>query len=568
MQKAFSTGTFSGDDSISCRTLYQANGYSEDDFRRPVIGICDSFSDMVPGHANLRRLTEQVKYGIYRAGGTPAEFGCIAVCDGLATTHDGARYSLPSREIVADGIEVMARAHRMDGLVLVGSCDKTVPGMLMAAARLDLPAVFLAGGCMLSGPGFHKQRKSDATTPEVADGMWQAGKISRQDMLETMEISAPTVGSCQMMATANSMCIMAEALGMSLTGTAVIPAVYNARTRAAFATGETIVEMVRKGLTAGDIMTEKSLNNAVRVLLACGGSTNCIIHLIAIAHELGMAAGRVMEMIETAQDKVPLLVRINPASHDHDAADFYRSGGLPQLEREMGDLLDTSVLTVSGKPLAQELKEYHNPYGTPDRDVIANRQRPFSQLAGLAVLHGNLAPDSAVAKPAAIAPEVRRFCGRAVCFDSEAAVNAAIGARAIKPGMVVVVRYAGPKGAPGMPEMYKPMKLLDGQGLSKSVALITDGRFSGTNSGCFVGHISPEAAAGGPLALVEDGDEIEIDVEKRLLTLHVSDIELESRRRRWTYQPPQVSGYLARYAALAQSADKGGVLVAKTDGPE
>ena len=445
MQDAFSEGTFSSDDSISCRTLYQANGYSEEDFRRPVIGICDSFSDMVPGHANLRRLTDQVKYGVYRAGGTPVEFGCIAVCDGLATTHDGARYSLPSREIVADGIEVMARAHRLDGLVLVGSCDKTVPGMLMAAARLDLPAVFLAGGCMLSGPAFHDQVKSDATTPEIADGMWQAGRIARDEMLGIMEISAPTVGSCQMMATANSMCVIAEALGMSLTGTAVIPAVYNARTRAAFATGETIVDMVRKGLTARDIMTEQSLENAVRVLLACGGSTNCIIHLIAIAHELGIGADRVMDMIQDAEERVPLLVRINPASHDHDAADFYRSGGLPQLEREMGDLLDTSVLTVSGKSLAQELESFRNPYGQPDRDVIATLQAPFSHLPGLAVLHGNLAPDSAVAKPAAIAPQVRHFRGRALCFDSEAAVNAAIGQCRIKPGTVVVVRYVGPR---------------------------------------------------------------------------------------------------------------------------
>ena len=559
MQKKFTQGTFMDDESISCRALYKASGFSDEDFSRPVIGICDSFTDIVPGHKNLRELSQQVKYGVYRAGGTPVEFGCISVCDGVCTTHEGSLYSLPSREIVADGIEIMARAHKLDGLVLVGSCDKTVPGMLMAAARLDIPCIFLAGGCMLGGPSFGSKRRSDSTSSEEAHGMLQAGRISREQMLELTETSCPTIGSCQHMATANSMCCMAEALGLSLPGSAAIPAVYNERTRAALRTGETIVEMVLQGLTARDIMDERAVRNAIMVMMATGGSTNCVIHILAIAHELGIAAEKVMEWLEEYGQNIPLIAKVCPASDVYQLEDFYLAGGIPQVQKELGDNLYQDCLTVTGKTIKENLAGWHNIYAE-NKEVIASLDKPFSRLAGLAIMHGNICPATAVAKPAAIAPEVRHFEGTAICFKGEAELNEALGKRLIKPGQVVVVRYAGPKGAPGMPEMYKPMKLLYGQGLAKCTALITDGRFSGTNNGCFVGHISPEAAEGGTIALIENGDKIIIDVEKRTLELLVPEAELELRKKNFHYEAPQVNGYLKRYLRDAQSADKGGVL--------
>lgn len=559
MQAKFKQGTFMSDDMLSCRTLYKANGYSEEDFTRPIIGICDSFSDVVPGHKNLCLLSEEVKHGIYRAGGTPVEFGCIAVCDGVCTTHDGSRYSLPSREIVADGIEIMAKAHRMDALVLVGSCDKTVPGMLMAAARLDIPCIFLAGGCMLGGPAFGAKKKSDSTCTAEAQGMEQTGKITHDQLLDISDACCPTIGSCQHMATANSMCCMAEALGMSIPGSAAIPAVYNHRIRAAFHTGEVIVNMVKDGLTSRDIITEESIRNAIMVLMATGGSTNCIIHICAIANEIGIPASRVMDWCEEYSQSIPHICRINPASLEFNGEDFYKAGGIPEVIKELQSVLNVDCITVTGKTILEGAKSYRNLYGN-NPQVITSMDKPFSTLAGLAIMHGNLAPDTAVAKPAAIAEEVRKFTGTAICFNGEDEANAAISRHEVKPGHVVVIRYAGPKGAPGMPEMFKPMKLLYGQGLSKCTALVTDGRFSGTNNGCFVGHVSPKAAAGGPIALIENGDKIRIDVINRIIELEVSGEELEQRRARWTYKSPDVKGYLKRYADKARSANEGGIL--------
>lgn len=559
MQKKFMEGTFTGDKMISCRTLYKADGFTDDDIARPIIGVCDSFNDIVPGHKNLRMLSEQVKNGIYRAGGTPVEFGCIGVCDGVCCTHSGSRYSLPSREVIADSIEIMAMAHRLDGLVLVGSCDKTVPGMLMAAARLDIPCIFIAGGAMLGGAPFGVKKKTDSTSSEEAFGMYQAGKISHEKVMDILDLCCPTIGSCQHMATANSMCCVAESLGMSIPGSAAIPAVYVDRVRAAFKTGETVVQMVMNGLTAGDIITEKSIRNAIMVLLASGGSTNCIIHLCAIAHEIGIPGDQVMQWFEEYGESIPLIARINPASNEFDAEDFYKAGGIPEVQKQLRSMLYNDCMTVTGKTLAENIAEYRNLYAE-NPAVITSLSKPFSTLPGLSVLHGNLAPKSAVAKPAAIAEEVRVFEGKAICFNSEDEANDAIEKRLVKPGHVVVIRYEGPKGAPGMPEMFKPMKLLYGQGLNKCTALITDGRFSGTNNGCFVGHISPEAAAGGPLALVEDGDAILIDIINRKLELKVSDEILAERRARFTYVPPEVKGYLKRYARDAQSADQGGIL--------
>lgn len=559
MRDPFQSGTFQSDERISCRTVYKANGFSEDDMSRPVIGICNSFTDIVPGHKNLREVAEQVKYGVYRAGGTPVEFGCIAVCDGVCTTHDGSRYSLPSREIVADGIEVMARAHRLDGLVLVGSCDKTVPGMLMAAARLDIPCIFIAGGCMLGGPSFGGKKKSDATCSEEAYGMYLAGNLDRRTMLDLTELSCPTVGSCQHMATANSMCYMAEALGLSLPGSAAIPAVYNDRMRAALKTGEQIVRLVKQGITSRDILTPESIRNAIMVLMATGGSTNCVIHTCAIAAELGIAPETVMKQMEEYGKSIPLICRINPASKEYDAEDFYHAGGVPEVQKQLQTLLHDSCLTVTGSTLAENLAAYRNPYGAHP-EVITSITQPFSTLAGLMVMHGNLCPGTAVAKPAAVAEASRHFTGKAVCFDGEDAANRAIAEGSVQPGHVVVIRYAGPKGAPGMPEMFKPMKLLYGRGLQSTTALITDGRFSGTNNGCFVGHISPEAAEGGPLALVQDGDEIEIDITAGTLQLHVADDVLAQRRAEWSYTPKDEEGYLGRYAKNVSDAAHGAIV--------
>lgn len=559
MKHKFEHGTFVPDQLLSCKTLYKANGLSDEDFTRPIIGIANSFSDIVPGHRNLRQLSEQIKYGVYRAGGTPVEFGCIAVCDGVCTTHEGSRYSLPSREVVADGIEIMARAHKLDGLVLVGSCDKTVPAMLMAAARLDIPSIFVAGGCMLGGPAFGEKKKSDSTCVAEAYGMYQADRISYEQVLNISELSCPTIGSCQHMATANSMCCFAEALGISLPGSAMIPAVYNERMRAAFRTGETAVEMVRSGLTARDVITKESIENAIKVLMATGGSTNCVLHACAIAHEVGIETNAIMAQFEELGETIPLIARINPSSREYDAQDFYEAGGIPEVMKKMQELLNLNCLTVTGKTIGENLQQVKNPYPS-NPNVITDLDTPFSKLGGLAIMHGNLAPDSAVAKPAAIAEQVRKFEGIAICFNSEDECTEAIGRKLVKPGHVVVVRYEGPKGGPGMPEMFKPMKLLYGQGLNLSTALITDGRFSGTNNGCFVGHISPEAAAGGPIALIRDGDKIAIDVRNKTIDLLVPEEELAKRRKAFTYVPAELDGILSRYAKSAQSADKGGIL--------
>jgi len=545
---------------ISNQVIWKGCGYSDEDMHRPIIGIANSFSDMVPGHTSLRRIAEQVKYGVYRAGGTPAEFGVIACCDGLGGGHNGNNYTLPSRDNIADSIEIIAEAHRLDGLVLLGSCDKIVPGMLMAAARLDIPCLFVPAGSMLSGPGYAGQKSSDTTSCSEAMGRVLAGEMQQEEVCRLAALSAPTCGSCQFMGTANSMCCMAEALGMTLPGGALIPAFFNERLRHAEQSGEAIVHLVEAGITARQIMTRKSLQNAMMLMMAVGGSTNAVIHSCAIAHELGLDAGDIMADFDRYSTEIPLLAKINPATHDYDAVDLYYAGGVPEILKKLRGCLHAEQMTVTGRTLGENLDAFVNPY-PPNNDLIRGMDNPYSRSGGLAIMRGNLCPDTAVSKPAAIEPEVRQFTGKALCFDSEDACVAAIEEKLIRPGTVVVIRYEGPRGGPGMKELYKPMKMLYGQGLAKSTALITDGRFSGTNSGCFVGHISPEAAAGGPLALVQDGDSITIDVNQKTLTLLVSDSELAARRARWHYTPRKLNGYLARYAALATSADQGGVLL-------
>lgn len=553
-------GHFNKDEMLTNKVLWKGCGYSDDDLDRPIIGIANSFNDMVPGHTNLRQLAEHIKHGIYRAGGTPAEFGVIACCDGVATGHIGNNYALPSRDNIADSIEIQAMAHKLDGLVLLGSCDKIVPGMLMAAARLDIPAIFVAGGCMAGGAPFAHKAKSDTTTITEAMGMYQTGHVTYEELQNLTTVACPTCGSCQFMGTANTMCCEAEALGMSLTGSAFIPAYYNERLRSAFQSGEAIVELVKRGITARQIMTMDSIRNGIKILMATGGSTNAVIHTCALAYELGIDPKVIMDEFDKISGEIPYIAKINPASVVYDSEDLYKAGGVPEVMKVIKDSLALDVMTVTGRTLGENLAVYKNKYA-PNPEIIRPLEAPHSTLGGLAIMRGNLAPDTGVAKPAAIAEEARVFTGTAVCFDSEEECTEAIRQQKIKAGNVVIIRYEGPKGGPGMREMYQPLKMLYGQGLNKTTALVTDGRFSGTNNGCFVGHVSPEAAAGGPIALVEDGDQITVDVYKKELTLHVSQEELERRRAAWVYTPKPAGGYLRRYSRLAASADKGGVLI-------
>jgi dihydroxy-acid dehydratase len=553
-------GFFNRFEFISNKTCYKANGFTDEDLERPIIGIANSFNEMVSGHNNLRRIAEQVKYGIYRAGGTPVEFGVIACCDGITDNHDGAHYVLPSREIIADSIEVQARAHRLDGLVLLASCDKIVPGMLMAAARLDIPTIFVPGGCTISPPPFGKKKHCDTTTISEGLGMYQNGEITYEELQALTTLCAPTCGSCSFMGTANTMCCFGEALGMTLPNGGLIPAVYHDRYRCAFKSGEKIVEMVKRGISSRQIMTWEAIENAIMVLMAIGGSTNAVIHCCALAYELGFEPAKVMEAFDQYSSVIPLIARVNPASLEYDCEDLYKAGGIPEVMKVIRQYLHTDVMTVNMQTLGKNLDEFVNIY-PPNPDLIRSLDNPHSTLGGLAIMRGNIAPDTGVAKPAAIAEEARQFTGTAICFDGEHDCVEAIKAKRIKPGHVIVIRYEGPKGGPGMREMYLPLKMLYGQGLNKSTALITDGRFSGTNNGCFVGHISPEAAAGGPIALIKDGDTITIDVINKKIELHVSDEELERRRSEWKYQPKKkLSGYLARYARMVSSASEGAIL--------
>ena len=552
-------GMFLKPEYITSRLTYKGSMLSDDDLSRPVIGIADSFNEITPGHTNLRLVSQYVKYGIYRAGGTPVEFGTIGCCDGIAQGHCGGHFILPSRDNITDSVEIMAEAHRLDALVLVGSCDKIVPGMLMAAARLDIPCIFINGGCMLSGVSFGDYAKTDATFPAEALGMHQAGKLPIEQVDDLTETCVPSGGSGQFYGTANTMGCLAEALGMSLPGSSAIPAAYVERERMAVRTGEAIMALVHKGITTRKIITMDAIENAIIFMLASGGSTNSVIHLCAIAHELGIPAEQIIAAFEKYADKVPLLAKIYPASHDYDMEDFYRAGGVYAVLQEVREMLHLDCITATGETVSQNLAAHRSKY-TPNPDMTRTLDNPHSNLPGLVIMRGNLAPETGVAKPAGIAEEVRRFTGTAVCFDSEEASLEAISARKIKPGDVIVVRYEGPRGGPGMREMFRAMKLLHGQGLAKSTALITDGRFSGTNNGCFVGHISPEAAVGGPIALVRDGDQITIDVYRHELHLHVSEEELTRRRAEWNYQPQKLKGYLGRYAKMASSAASGATL--------
>jgi dihydroxy-acid dehydratase len=540
------------------RSVFKSLGYSNDDLDKPIIGIANAWNELVPGHANLRQVAEGVRKGIYKSGGTVAEFGVIGACDGTAQGNVGMHFILPSRDLIANDIEVMVEAHQLDAIVLLGSCDKIVPGMLMAAARLDIPAIFLAGGPMLGGVVFDN-RKSDLTTMSEALGMLKSNAISAETYDGLEDLCGPTCGSCAFLGTANTMCCLAEALGMSLPGSALIPAVYADRLRMAEETGKAIVNLAKNGVKAKDIITLESLRNAVRVLMAIGGSTNAILHLTAVAAEIGISAQEMMNVYDCLSETTPQVAKVNPASK-YDMEDFYKAGGIPQVMEEIKSLLHLECRTVSGATVGQNLECFRGQFPV-NREVIKTMSAPFNALKGLAILKGNLAPDTAVTKPAAIDPSMWKFTGRARVFDSEELAEEAILAGKIKAGDVVVIRYEGPKGGPGMREMYKAMKYIYGMGLAKKTALITDGRFSGTNNGCFVGHISPEAAEGGPLAIVVDGDTITIDIPGKTLQLQVSEKEIASRLKTWKRPAPKFTkGYLGLYTKLASSAASGAIL--------
>jgi dihydroxy-acid dehydratase len=535
------------------RALYKSMGFSDYDLERPLIGIANSWNRVVPGHYNLDLVSEYVQQGIRQAGGTPVEFGVIAACDGIAQGHEGMHCILPTRDLIAHDIEMMIEAHRLDAVVLLGSCDKIVPGMLMAAARLDLPAILVAGGPMEGGCEFDG-RASDTTSITEAMGMLKAGRITLEEYQRLEDCAAPTCGSCSFFGTANTMCCVAEAMGMSLPWSATIPATQAHRLRSAQESGRQVVELFRRGITARQIINRKGLENAIRVSTAVGGSTNVALHLPAIGYEA--ACDLDMDQFESLCRSTPHIAKMNPAA-PLNVPDFHAAGGVPAVMKEILPLLHGDAMTVTGKSAAENVAHAR----ILDGRIIRPASDPWSREGGLAVLRGNLAPNTAITKPAAIAPQMHVFTGRARCFDSEEAANEAILEGRVRAGEVVVIRYEGPKGGPGMREMYTAMKLLYGRGLALKTALVTDGRFSGTNNGCFVGHVSPEAAEGGPIAIVQDGDEVTVDIPNRSLRLHVEEAEIRDRLTRWRRPVPKFrSGYLALYARLAESADKGAII--------
>ncbi|MBQ7560250.1 MAG: dihydroxy-acid dehydratase [Synergistaceae bacterium] len=537
-------------------SLLYALGLTKEEISRPIIGVVNSFSEIVPGHMHLDKIAEAVKAGIRAAGGTPIMFPAIAVCDGIAMGHVGMKYSLVSRDLVADSTEAMTIAHQFDGLVMIPNCDKNVPGLLMAAARVNIPTIFCAGGPMIAGH-LKDGRRTCLSHMFEAVGAYHAGKLDEDGVNDYTENACPSCGSCSGMYTANSMNCLTEAIGMSLRGNGTIPAPYSARIRLAKLTGMKIMELVEKNICPRDIMTQEAFNNAEAVDMALGCSTNTMLHLPAIAHEAGITLN--LSHTNEISERTPNLCHLAPAG-DTFMEDLDRAGGVYAVMKELAkeNLINTSLLTATGKTISENIADVEN----LDTNIIRPIDNPYSQNGGIAILKGNLAPDGCVVKRAAVAPEMMKHEGPARVFDSEDdAIKAIYSGQVIKPGDVVVIRYEGPKGGPGMREMLNPTSAICGMGLDKSVALITDGRFSGATRGASIGHISPEAAAGGNIGLVHDGDIIEIDINNYSINLKVSDQELAKRRENWTPNEPKIkTGYLARYAKLVTSADKGAIL--------
>lgn len=539
------------------RATYKSMGFTSDELKKPIIAIANSWTEGVPGHFNLRQVAQRVRDGINRAGGTPVEFGTIACCDGMAQGHDGMHFILPSRQVIADSIETFAQAQLVDAIVLLGSCDKIVPGMLMAAARLDIPCIVLPGGPMEGGVVFDG-RESDQTSSAEALGMLSAKKITEEQYTSLENLSCPSCGSCSYLGTANTMCILSEALGMTLPNGAMAPATSAERLRMAELTGHKIVELAEKDITARQIITKDSIRNAIKVCLAISGSTNAVMHLTAVAHEAELDMN-VLEEFDSLSNETPQVAKINPSSK-YNCIDFHKAGGVPRVMEALRSVMATDSMTVAAQTVAENIDGHHYAY-PEDTRVIRSMEDPFGFQGGVAVLRGNLAPDTGVTKPGAFDKSLYHFVGEAICFDCEENAEEAILEGKVHDGHVVVIRYEGPKGGPGMREMFKAMKYLYGRGLAKTTALITDGRFSGTNNGCFVGHISPEAAEGGPIAIVRDGDKIEIDVENRSLKLLVSDEEIAERMKSWVRPEPKFKrGFLALYSQLASSGSEGGIM--------
>lgn len=544
----------SGDDGALKRALYKSMGHTDEQLRRPVIAVVNSYTNATAGHVNLNELTAEVLKGIDEAGGVGMVFGTIAPCDGIAEGHLGMRYILAAREVIASSIEVMMRAHRFDGMVMLGSCDKIVPAMLMAAARLDIPAILVNGGPMY--PARYHGKDWDGNIVTEAIGWKKRGEIDEAEFRHIEDIAEPGPGSCTMYGTANTMCCIAEVMGMSLPGSSTLPAISPQRRECAFRTGQTAVDLVKRGVNARQIITPDAIRNAMIYLLATGGSTNAILHLQAIHYEAEYGHLPLSDF-DKLSHHVPLVAALYPAS-EHDMIDFWEAGGVTAVEKEISALMHLDALTVSGQTKRQWLETQPQ---TSRPEVIHTLAIPVRNEAGVAVLHGNLSPLGCVVKPAAVPEDLMIFSGPAVVFNSEQESVDAILSGDIPPGSALVLRYEGPKGGPGMPEMYKPMKCLEGMGLSDSCALITDGRFSGSNRGLFVGHISPEASDGGDLALVENGDIITINIPTRELTLNVSADVLAVRRQHWVPVEKQVPrGFLRLYRRWALPAAQGAVL--------
>lgn len=539
------------------RSLFNALGFTAEELKKPMVGIVSSYNEIVPGHMNIDKIVDAVKLGVAEAGGVPVVFPAIAVCDGIAMGHIGMKYSLVTRDLIADSTECMAIAHQFDALVMVPNCDKNVPGLLMAAARLNIPTVFVSGGPMLAG--HVKGQKRSLSSMFEAVGSYAAGTMSEDDVTEFENKVCPTCGSCSGMYTANSMNCLTEALGMGLRGNGTIPAVYSERIKLAKHAGMAVMELVRKNIRPRDIMTKEAIINALTVDMALGCSTNSMLHLPAIAHEIGFDFD--ISYANPISEKTPNLCHLAPAGPTY-MEDLNEAGGVYAVMKELADigLLNTDCMTITGQTIGENIKNAVN----RNPEVIRTVDNPYSKTGGLAVLKGNLAPDGSVVKRSAVVEEMLVHEGPARVFDCEEDAIAAIKSGKIVSGDVVVIRYEGPKGGPGMREMLNPTSAIAGMGLGSSVALITDGRFSGASRGASIGHVSPEAAVGGPIALVEEGDMISINIPEMKLDIKVSDEELAARKAKWQPREPKVTtGYLARYEKMVTSGNRGAILEIK-----
>ena len=536
------------------RSLFNALGHTKEEMNKPLVGIVSSYNEIVPGHMNLDKIVDAVKLGVAMAGGTPVVFPAIAVCDGIAMGHEGMKYSLASRELIADSTEVMARAHQFDALVMVPNCDKNVPGLLMAAARINVPTVLVSGGPMLAGRV--KGEKRSLSSMFEAIGSYAAGTMTEEEVVEFENKVCPTCGSCSGMYTANSMNCLTEAIGMGLKGNGTIPAVYSERIKLAKHAGMKVMELYEKNIRPRDILTQKAFMNALTVDMALGCSTNSMLHLPAIAHETGVKL--TLDLANEVSEKTPNLCHLAPAGYTY-MEDLNEAGGVYAVMNELSKkgLLYTDLITATGKTVKENIANCEN----KDINTIRPIDNPYSETGGLAALKGNLAPNGSIVKRSAVCDEMLVHSGPARVFDCEEDAISAIKGGKIVPGDVVVIRYEGPKGGPGMREMLNPTSAIAGMGLGESVALITDGRFSGASRGASIGHVSPEAAVGGPIALVEEGDIINININEKTLNLQVSQEEMEERRKKWSPKDPKIAtGYLERYSKMVTSGDRGAIL--------